>query len=210
MNKIRADIEPEENMFEVPEPGAALRFLIPETKFISFTTDVNEESALKLIDNLLLADAIEGPTRLLINTAGGDVISGIMIMDIIQGLNNPVHGLVCGEAASMGLYILQACHARYITKNSILFWHNLISEVTIASQADLSRVVSSYQKFSKQLDGMLKTRSGITTETWDKTFGEKNNISFSAKESLALGMVDKIVTKLDDAMLPVKPKKPKV
>jgi ATP-dependent Clp protease protease subunit len=202
--------EEESELLELNGPPPELRFLVPETKFISFTDEVTPETALELVDNLLLADLIEGPTRLLLNSPGGDVTSGIMIMDTIQSLEHPVHAIVCGEAGSMGLYILQACHARYMTKNSSLFWHNPISIGVVASRDDMSKFAKNYAKTIEQMDGALRKRSGIDKETWDKTFKDKNNLSFSASEALKLGMIDGVVTKFKAAVKPVKAKVVKV
>lgn len=200
----------EGELLELEGPPPELRFLIPETKFISFTEEVNPETALELVDKLLLADLIEGPTRLLLNSPGGDVTSGIMIMDTILSLENPVHAIVCGEAGSMGLYILQACQARYMTRNSSLFWHNPISISAVTSKDELNKFAKNYIKIIEQMDGTLRKRSGMDKETWDKTFKDKNNLSFSASEALKLGMIDGVVTKFKAAVKPAKAKVAKV
>jgi ATP-dependent Clp protease protease subunit len=207
---MRYHEEDDDGMVELEGPGAELRFLVPETKFISFTDEVNPETALELVDKLLLADLIEGPTRLLLNSPGGDVNSGIMIMDTILSLEHPVHAIVCGEAGSMGLYILQACQARYMTRNSSLFWHNPISISAVTSKDELNKFAKNYVRIIEQMDGMLRKRSDMDKETWDKTFKDKNNLSFSASEALKLGMIDGIVTKFKAAVKPAKVKATKV
>lgn len=91
---------------------------------IVFNTEVNAES---VAATMAIMDAAteEGAKAIVIefNTPGGEVDSGFLLAKAIENSRVPVVCVVDGLAASMGMYLLQSCHVRAMTKRSSLMIH---------------------------------------------------------------------------------------
>jgi ATP-dependent Clp protease, protease subunit len=92
---------------------------------VVFDVPVSDASADRLIALIEGADQrkLEGLV-IEINTPGGSVESGRLISRAIESAVTPIYCLVDGDAASMGMYILQSCPQRLMTKRSMLMAHN--------------------------------------------------------------------------------------
>ncbi len=91
---------------------------------ITFDTEVSVESVAETID--LINQVVKGNAKAIViewNTPGGDVDSGFRLAKVIENTPVPVVCVVDGDAASMGMYILQSCDVRIMTKRSVLMAH---------------------------------------------------------------------------------------
>jgi len=82
------------------------RFL--EQRKVFFWGPVHDESAKKVVDQLLFLDT-EKPgeeIKLYINSPGGVVTSGMVVMDTMQMIASPVRTICMGMCASMGALML--------------------------------------------------------------------------------------------------------
>ena len=135
------------------------------------------------------------PIILHINTLGGDVSSGLSLIDVIQTSKTPVYG-VCHKAYSMGLYILLSCHKRFMFKNATCLLHegSVGSHDSNMKFLDLAGYVSELNGRLKQL---LLEKTNIEEEEYDRRkrdewyiFGWSNGELPSAKD---LGIVDYVI-----------------
>ncbi len=81
-----------------------------ENRMIFLWGDVNEDSAKQVIKRLLFLELEDNSKeiKLLINSEGGEVYSGMAIHDIMMGLKSPISTICCGRAMSMASMILAA------------------------------------------------------------------------------------------------------
>lgn len=112
-----------ENQGEPSEPSVdeESNYLVPKIKF---DTEVTEDSVGQTID--MLHKSVDMGAKAVIiewNTPGGEVDSGFKLAKEIEDLKIPVICIVDGEAASMGMYLLQSCPVRMMTKRSTLMIH---------------------------------------------------------------------------------------
>lgn len=111
--------EPADSSVTVHEEDS--KYLVPKIKF---DTEVSEESVSQAID--MLHKSVDMGAKAVIiewNTPGGEVDSGFKLAKEIEDLPIPVICVVDGEAASMGMYLLQSCPVRMMTKRSTLMIH---------------------------------------------------------------------------------------
>ena len=173
------------------------QFFTPENGVVALFDEVTPASAAKFVDELMATFLSNpcSPILIWINSPGGSVYDGLLIVEAIKTLPVPTIGFVSGLAGSMGLYILQACTHRYIGSLSLLFWHEMIrmdfAPTVTAKEAE--KKAADYQKLNKHLLDFLKGRIKITEEVWQKTFIGQNDVTFTAKESKKLNLVDGIV-----------------
>lgn len=174
----------------------SLLFFNAELRKVLISGEITEDNYIDIIDNIYLcAASSEEPITIFINTPGGEVFSSIAIMDAIRNINNEVIGIVTGYAASAGFYILQACDHRAMTANSVLFWHHMIQDnLFIDSKMSINKIVDRYNMINDALIGNFKERTKISKTNWKKYFEVDNNVSFDAKLSMELKLVDEILT----------------
>lgn len=156
---------------------------------------IDESSALSFLKNLHILNKTDGEIHVYINTDGGNNGDGMLIYDAISMSNNNIHGHAMGECSSMGSVILQACHKRSATQNTVIMVHpgNLNLEGTLVDvvnaakyyKEELDRVFDIYYNRVKDTKGSdLK----ISKRRFKKYFMHDRYIT--AKESLKLGLID--------------------
>jgi ATP-dependent protease ClpP protease subunit len=97
------------------------RYYVPKIKFDVAVDDDVVQHTINIIDEVTKAGA--KAIIIEINTPGGSVDAGFRLSKVIEDSPVPVVCVVDGEAASMGMYILQSCHKRLMTKRSSLMIH---------------------------------------------------------------------------------------
>ena len=74
-----------------------------KTRTIVCSSAIDDEVADRILKELLMLEQESNmPIRLIINSPGGQVSSGMAIYDFMQLIQSPVHTIVAGLAASMG------------------------------------------------------------------------------------------------------------
>lgn len=191
-----------EDEIEAVSLESGFRFFGPDKGALLLSGEINETSAAKLIDQLhASSDISDDPIFLFINSPGGDVHSGLSIINTILVSPVPVIGVVTGLAASMALKVLQACHYRAMLPQAVCFWHNMISwhPEPIKTPEESEKRARDYKVLNEHLQAFFFERlvvSGLTEAMRKKKFTE-NDISFFAREAKQYKMVDTIITRAD-------------
>lgn len=106
------------------------------------------------------------PIILHVNTLGGDVSSGLSLIDVIQTSKTPVYG-VCHKACSMGAYILVSCHKRFAFKNATILYHDGSTFVGNSS-SKIKDTVRWMNELETRLDNLVFSSTKITEEEYEK------------------------------------------
>ena len=95
------------------------------TKTIKIFGEINSEMKDKAVSNLHLLDQVSGEVTILLSSEGGDVSSGLAIVDAIRAMKNNVRIIAYEEVASMASVIFQAAdeNRRFMMPNSYLMLH---------------------------------------------------------------------------------------
>jgi ATP-dependent protease ClpP protease subunit len=97
------------------------KFYVPK---ITFSEEVNGESVEKTIGLIDAANAADAKAIIIEwDTMGGEIDSGFRLVRAIEESKAPVICVVDDDAVSMGMYLLQACNTRYMTKRASLMTH---------------------------------------------------------------------------------------
>ena len=74
---------------------------------VFLTESITAESANEILKQLLYLESedSETPIRLIIDSPGGEVVSGLKIIDQMQGMETPIETCCVGTAASMAAFI---------------------------------------------------------------------------------------------------------
>lgn len=168
-----------------------------QDRIIMLNTDVNETSASIIVSQLLFLES-QGTDDIhfFINSPGGVITAGMAIYDTMQFIKPDVSTIVVGQACSMGSFLAQAGapgkrkmlpNARHmihqpsggargmasdieISYNEIMFWKKRLTELYV----EHNTAGKTYSDFERDMD---------------------RDTFMSAKDSLAYGLCDEIVTK---------------
>lgn len=158
---------------------------------------VDDKSSKEITDRLLYLEAIDPGKEITfyINSPGGIVTSGMVIYDTMQMISSPVSTVCMGMAASMGSILLSggAKGKRYIFPHGEVMIHQP-SGGGRGTSADLEIMAVQMQKTKEMGAKLLADNCGQTFEKVMKDFDR--DYWMDAKESIAYGIVDKLLEKL--------------
>lgn len=157
-------------------------------------SQVDDESAAKVVKQLLYLDSISHDDIVFfINSPGGVISSGLAIYDCMNAIKSDVVTVCCGQAASMGAVLLTAG-----TKGKRFAWPS--ARIMIHQPLIQGQMEGPASDIKIQAEEMLRIRS-ITTGIIAKTTGksvedvdrdtERDNF-MSAEEAKAYGLVDEV------------------
>ncbi len=157
---------------------------------------VDDKSAKDITNRLLYLEAMDPgkEIKFYINSPGGIITSGMVIYDTMQMITSPVSTICMGMAASMGSILLSGGNKgkRFIYPHGEVMIHQP-SGGGQGTSADLEIMAVQIQK-AKQLGAkILADNCGQTYEKVMEDFDR--DYWMDAKESLAYGIVDKIMDK---------------
>ena len=100
--------------------------LLNHQRVIYVNGEINEQAAMNVVQQmtyLVMEDSVR-PIKLFINSCGGEIDSGMVIYDILQGSPAPIQVYCTGKAYSMAAVLL-CCgrHGRYILPHSKVMIH---------------------------------------------------------------------------------------
>lgn len=198
--------------FDEEEPEAPLPVEIPMEKMMSgwqfdkkFIEQrkiflwgvVDDKSAKDITSRLFYLDAVDPGKEITfyINSPGGIVTSGMVMYDTMQMIKSPVSTVCMGMAASMGSILLSGGKKgrRFIFPSGEVMIHQP-SGGGRGTSADLEIMAEQVKKTKELGAKILADNCGKTVEQIMKDFDR--DYWMDAKESVAYGIVDKILDKL--------------
>lgn len=158
---------------------------------------VDDKSAKDITARLLYLDAVDPGKEITfyINSPGGVVTSGMVMYDTMQMIKSPVSTVCMGMAASMGSILLSGGKKgrRFIFPHGEVMIHQP-SGGGRGTSADLEIMAEQIRKTKEMGAQILADNCGKTLEQVMKDFDR--DYWMDAKESVAYGIVDKIIDKL--------------
>lgn len=134
---------------------------------------------------------------ILLNSEGGDTISGFGLYDFLTELKRRGHKItikVIGGCMSMAVPVLQAADDRVISPHSWILLHEgkfTFDEAVSMGANDLEQYRSIMKKYEKQIVNILAKRSNMTASQIEKKWKNKEWM-IDAEEAVRLGLVDRI------------------
>ncbi len=159
---------------------------------------VNDMSANIVVAQLLFLEA-ENPDKdisLYINSPGGSVTAGMSIYDTMQFVKPDISTLCVGQAASMGAFLLAAGAKgkRLSLPNSRIMIHQPSGGFQ-GQSTDIQIQAKEIMYLRDKLNAILAHHTGRTAEEIDRDT-ERDNF-LSAEQSVAYGLVDKVIASRD-------------
>lgn len=160
--------------------------------------EINDDSVNELIRQLryLEREDPQGEIKILINSPGGLVSSGLALYDVMQIITCPITTVCMGLAASMAAILFVAGDNRQMLEDSRIMIHDpLIGGGGIAGSAvQLDARVKDLMNTRMITAGILAEHTGHRVEEiLEKTAADSY---FYAKEAIAFGLADRIIKEL--------------
>ena len=168
-------------------------------RILFFNSSVNAETMSILQAQLLYLDSTEQgkDISIYINSGGGEVYSGLALVDTMNFIKSPVSTLCSGMAASMAAVILSCGEKgkRFILPHSRVMIHQPLGGVN-GQASDIEISDKEIEKVKKELYTILSETSG---QTYDKVEVDcDRDYWMTSNESIEYGLVDKLISNTNE------------
>jgi ATP-dependent Clp protease protease subunit len=163
-------------------------------RIVFFGYAVSPETANAVVAQLLFLDSqSEDPIQMYINSPGGQVDSGLAVIDTMNLIKAPVHTICVGMCASMGAMLLSAGETghRAMLPNARVMIHQPLGGVS-GQASDIEIEAREIIRIKQSLIKMLAENCGKPYETVLSDCDR--NYWMDSEESLAYGIVDKVIS----------------
>ena len=135
----------------------------------------------------------EKPITIEINSPGGEVSSGLAIIDTINFIKSPVKIVVCGMAASMAALIAASGTKgmRYALPHSTIMIHQPLGGFGISQASDIEIYAKNIMQTKRILNEILATSCGKDIE--EVVIDTDRDYYMSAYEAKDYGLIDEII-----------------
>lgn len=164
---------------------------------IFLTEDINSETASATIKTMIYLSENGIPIKLYIDSCGGEMHSGLAIIDAMNILSKKVEiEVICiGKAYSMASLILAAGTKghRYIMPHGEVMVHEpLVMNGTGGSASSVRNKADSLLSIRDKISDMMSRYTGLPTKKINSIM--RANTFMDAEKAIELGLVDKIIT----------------
>jgi ATP-dependent Clp protease protease subunit len=132
------------------------------------------------------------PIKLIINSFGGEVFSGLALIDVIDSSQTPIHTICHGTAMSMALIIYAAGHHRIASKYSTFMYHEAAYEIN-GKVAFHKQELKETERIDKICDAYLISKTKLTQKVLQPHRDRQSEWYFDVKTAQKYGLVDEIL-----------------
>jgi ATP-dependent Clp protease protease subunit len=132
------------------------------------------------------------PIKLIINSAGGEIYSGLALIDVINTSLTPIHTICHGSAMSMGLIVFVAGHYRTASPNATFMYHEAMYGLE-GKTAYHRQEMKEANRIDKICDDYLLSRTKLTQKLLDNVKNTQAEWYFDAKTALKYDVVNEIL-----------------
>lgn len=163
-------------------------------RIVMCTGEITEELAESIVAQLLYLEAEnkDKPIKMFINSQGGSCLAGLSIISCMETISCPVHTVISGLAASMGIVI--AASGEKGNRSIYPLSRVMIHQCSGGQSGNIQDVRTNYKEMEKVNDILMEQlakccgkdietiRNDCQRDTW-----------YGPEEIIAYGLVDKII-----------------
>ena len=144
------------------------------------------------ISALLYFDSVNhDPIRFLINSPGGDIMSGLALIQVMRDLESPVHTIVVAEAASMAAVIAVAGHKRFAYPQARWLLHRGKTEGARGDADDVAITAKELRVRDGQADLIVVNYTKIPPDKLKRM--QVKDKWLGTPEALKWGLIDEVI-----------------
>jgi ATP-dependent Clp protease protease subunit len=132
------------------------------------------------------------PIKLIINSFGGELYSGLALIDVMDNSPIPIHTVCHGSAMSMALIVYAAGHHRSASRYATFMYHEASYETNgkvMFHKQELSEV----ERTDKICDDYLLSKTKFTNKQLKDFKDRRGEWYFDVKTAHKYGLVDEIL-----------------
>ena len=152
-------------------------------ELIEVIYDINEEDAKK---------TQKEPIKLIINSFGGELYSGLALVDVIDNSLTPIHTICHGSAMSMALIVYAAGHRRLASKYATFMYHEA-SYGTDGKIMHHKQEIKETERTDKICDDYLLSKTKFTPKQLKDVRDKRSEWYFDVKTAMKHGLVHEIL-----------------
>ena len=155
--------------------------------------DIDSEKACEFIKKimLLIYEDAELAIDVYINTCGGDINSGLLIYDAIQGSPAPIRTICMGKAYSMGAILLASGRERWTLPHGKIMIHEPLVGGVEGSSSSIKSISESLLNTTHIVNDILSRHTNRSVE--EITKATEYDHYFNAEEAVSFGLCDRII-----------------
>ena len=165
-----------------------------KNRIILLSGEIDDNLANVVIAQLLYLDSLDNEDiQLYINSPGGSITAGMAIYDTMNYIKSDVSTICIGIAASMAAFLLSCgkIGKRYCLPNSEVMIHQPLGGVQ-GQATEIDIAAKRILNLKKKLNNILAKNTKRTLKQIEKDTDRDHYME--AKEALAYGIIDKIIT----------------
>jgi len=164
---------------------------IPQTRVVTLLDEVNANTVGKVMREISLLNVISNnPIYLLINSPGGSVLDGELLISAMESSRAPVHTVCVEICASMAAMIHQYGKQRYMYDRAILMFH----DASLSTQGKFRQTRSLFNFLGRKLEKMnthIAMRSNMTyAKFMDLT---KDDLWIDGEDAVNTNLADSLI-----------------
>jgi len=152
-------------------------------EIIEIIYDINEEDAKK---------TQKEPIKLIINSFGGELYSGLALVDVIDNSLTPIHTICHGSAMSMALIVFAAGHHRLASKYATFMYHEA-SYPTEGKVMHHEQELKETKRTDKICDEYFLLKTKFNAKQLKDIRDKRSEWYFDVKTAQKYGLVDEIL-----------------
>ncbi len=175
---------------------------------IVISSEIDERVAGEIIAFIDEINAIDGyyastsigyqpePIRIKINSGGGSATDGFAIIGAIEESQTPVITYAMGLVGSMALAIYVAGHIRVSSRHTRFLYHG-VQYSMLGKMKEHENRYEEVQLIQRMYDTLMQERTNFALDEMTKIQDSGIDFTFSAREAVKLGIVDKVAVRPD-------------
>jgi len=150
---------------------------------IALIYDINDEDAKKTV--------VE-PIKLIINSFGGELYSGLALVDVIDNSQTPIYTICHGSAMSMALIVYAAGHTRMASKYATFMYHEA-AYPTEGKVMHHRQELKEVERTDALCDAYLLSKTKFTPKQLKDVRDRRSEWYFDVEIAHKYGLVDEII-----------------
>jgi|SRR5579863_5955659 len=173
-----------------------------DDRIILFNDVVNKSIIERVVLPLVsLSNKNIQPIKLLINSPGGSVEDGQMVVDAIISSRAPVITVALGQAMSAAFDIFMAGDRRVVYPNTILMMHSGSSRFDTQTLPQHNVEADLHRRYFDRWSKWYASRTKIDQKAWLDMLNTGLNYYYFPEEALKLGLVHEIIQPIAKPLL---------
>ena len=132
------------------------------------------------------------PIKLIINSFGGELYSGLALIDVIDSSRTPIYTVCHGSAMSMALVVFAAGHRRFASKYATFMYH----EASYPAEGKVmhhKQELKEVSRTDKICDEYFLSKTKFTAKQLKDIRDKRSEWYFDVKVAQKYGLVDEII-----------------